>query len=124
MDLTDVKEGKLRVDRIVRLVKVMVPPIEFRSLPRRPVMLTAPTQERSPLICWMPSSTIEPVMVDPMDIAPLTVEHCEARAVASAWELMVAVAWEQMEDCAALERTCQFDLSWESSMTLERGKQE
>ena len=106
MDLTDVKEGKLRVDRIVRLVKVMVPPMEFKSLPLRPVMLTAPMQERSPLICWIPSSEIAPVMVDPMDISPLTVEHDEARAVASAWEFMVAVAWEQMDDCAGLEIKC------------------
>jgi hypothetical protein len=46
-------------------------------------------------------------MVDPMDISPLTVEHDEARAVASAWEFMVAVAWEQMDDCAGLEIKCQ-----------------
>jgi hypothetical protein len=46
-------------------------------------------------------------MVEPIDIAPSTVEHCEARAVASAWELMVAVGWEQMADCAALGVTCQ-----------------
>ena len=102
MDLTEVNDGKLRVDRIVRLVKVMVPPMEFRSLPLRLVILTAPMQDRSPLICWMPSREIGPVMVEPMDMAPLTVEHCEARAVASAWELMVAVGWEQMEDWAAL----------------------
>jgi hypothetical protein len=55
----------------------------------------------------MPSREIAPVTVELMDIAPLTVEHCEARAVASAWELMVAVGWEQREDCAALEIKCQ-----------------
>jgi hypothetical protein len=45
------------------------------------------------------------VMVEPMDMSPSTVEHCEARAVASAWLLMVAVDWEQREvdDCAASE---------------------
>lgn len=108
MDLTDVNEGKPRFDRIVNPVKVMVPPMEFKSLPLRLVMLTAPVQDRSPLICSMPSRTMAPVIVEPMDISPSTVEHCEARLVASAGELMVTVDWEQREeDCAALETKCQ-----------------
>lgn len=107
MELTDVNEGKLRVDRIVNPVKLRVSPMEFKSEPLRPVMLTAPLQVRLPLICSMPSRTIGPVTVEPMDISPSTVEHCEARAVASAWELMVTVALEQREDCAALETNCQ-----------------
>ena len=91
MELTEVNWGKLRVDMTVKLVKVIMPPMEFKSLPEREVRLTAPTQDRSPLICWIPSREMGPVMVEPMDTAPLTVEHCDASAVASAWELMVAV---------------------------------
>jgi len=62
-----------------------------------------------------------PVMVEPMDISPSTVEHCEARAVASAWELIVAVDWEQMEVCAALETNCQSIFSGWNSMIAQKG---
>jgi len=121
MEPTDVNEGKLRVDRIVKPVKEKEPPMEFKSAPLRPVMLTAPSQDRPPLICWMLPRSMAPVMVEPMDISPSTVEHCEARAVASAWELIVAVDWEQMEVCAALETNCQSIFSRWNSMIAQKG---
>jgi hypothetical protein len=85
------------VERIVKLCKTISPPIEFRSLAEREVKLIAPITVKSPLICCMPSRLREPATVDAIARAPLTVEHDAASVLASFWELIVAVGWEQRE---------------------------
>jgi len=89
---TEVNSGNESVDIMVRLVKDIVPVMAFNVEPERLVRLTAPLQIRSPLICSMPSRKMAPATDDEIAIEPETVEQDDARAVASAWELIVAVA--------------------------------
>lgn len=85
-----------RVERRVRLVNVKAPPIEpMVVLPKlvRPPLFSHLTP---PVTCCGPSMLIIPEAEELTRMLPAMVEQ-EAKAVASAWELMVAVDWEHME---------------------------
>lgn len=103
MFLTDCRSVIDRVDRSVRLNKSMAAPIEpIEELPRL-VNWPALWQIKLPVICWGPSMLMTPDASGPMRTSPSMVEQ-EAYCVASAWELMVAVDWEQREAVWAGER--------------------
>lgn len=53
-------DGNSKLDMVVKLVNLMVPLMEPRSVADRAVSLTALLAIKSPLICWMPPREIPP----------------------------------------------------------------
>lgn len=85
-----------KVDNSVRLNRSIALPIEPKVLLPRLIRLPASWQIRLPVICLGPSREMTPPALGPIRTSPLMVWQ-EAYCVASAWELMVAVDWEQRE---------------------------
>lgn len=89
--MTEVKASNWRVERKVKLKSLNSPPIalmvELDKLTNPPAL----SEVRLPLTCWGPSMLIGPLALLPMTILPEMVVQSASR-LASAWELMVAVA--------------------------------
>jgi hypothetical protein len=112
--LTEVSSVMERVDRRVKLNKLKVPPMEpMVELPRL-VNWPAFSQMKSPVICSGPSMLISPAASALTRTSPEMVVHA-AYCVASACELIVAVAWEQMEAVWAKVRQIDGQQGWSSN---------
>ncbi len=88
---------KAKVDNSVRLNRSKAEPIEFNVELPRLVNPPASWQMKLPVICWGPSMLIMPEASGPTRRSPWIVAQL-AYWVASAWELIVAVGWEQREE--------------------------